>query len=46
MENNEETSAYLNPIMGNYECEGQLSFFDCIKEEEIENGNSNRSNQE
>lgn len=46
MDTNIESSAYLNPIMENYECDGQLSFFDLVKEEETENDDRNRSNQE
>ena len=41
MDNNTETSAYLNPIMENYECDGQLSFFD-LEKEEIINDDRNR----
>lgn len=46
MDTNIETSAYLNSIMENYECDGQLSFFDIEKEEKTENDDRNRSNQE
>ena len=45
MDTNTETSAYLNPIMENYECEGQLSFYDFEEKEETENDNRDRSNQ-
>lgn len=46
MDTNTEASAYLNPIMENYECEGQLSFFDLQGKEETEHDDTNRSNQE
>lgn len=45
MDTNTETSAYLNPIMETYECEGQISFFDLLEKEETENDIRNRSNQ-
>ena len=45
MDTNTEVSAYLNPIMENYVCDGQLSFFDLEEKEETENDHRNRSNQ-
>jgi hypothetical protein len=37
-----EESAYLNPVLGNYECEGQMSLFEFTEQEQEvnENGNS------
>ncbi len=34
-----ENSAYLNPALENYECEGQMNLFDFIEMEQSGNGN-------
>lgn len=34
-----ENSAYLNPAMENYECEGQINLFEYIEMEQDGNGN-------
>ena len=37
-----ENSSYMNPIMENYECEGQMPLFEFIEQEQEDNEDSNR----